>query len=340
MKLAGAEAARRLASKPDPTLAGILLYGPDPMLVALTRQDVVSRLVGPAGEAEMRVERMPASELRRGSGTLEDAVRARGFFPGPYVVIVEGAADGVAEPVLQALGDRRQGDAVIVVTASQLSARSALRKGFEGHAAGFAIALYPDPPSRGEVEARLSREGLAAEPDAVEALLGLAGEQDPGAFAQTLAVLALYLHGRSAPATAEDVTAIAPDAGEGDIDALIHSAAEGNTAAIGAQLKRLAASGTAPTALAIAASRHFRILHAAASAPDGAEAGLSSVRPPVFGPRRSRMAAQARRLGQPATEKALMLLTDADLALRSARPVPGMALMERTLIRIAMLAAR
>lgn len=340
MKLSGADNARRLAAKPEPDLAGILLYGPDPMLVSLVRQDVVLQLIGPEGEAEMRLDRVAAAELRKEGGALSDALRAQSFFPGPRVVLLDGGSDTIAEPVLQALADHRPGDAVLVLTAGQLAARSALRKAFEAHRSAYAAALYPDPPGRAEIEARLARAGIAARPDAVDVLLSLGAEQDPGAFAQTLGALALYLHDADAPASADDVAAVAPDAGEGDIDALIHSAAEGDAAAIGPQIKRLAASGTAPVALAIAASRHFRALHAAASASDGADAGLSRLRPPVFGPRRSRMAAQARRLGQPVIEKALMLLTDTDLALRSSRPVPGLALVERALIRIAMLAGR
>ncbi len=340
MKLPGAEAARRLAAKPDPALGAILLYGPDPMLVAMLRQEIVAGLIGPEGEAEMRLERIAAADLRRDRAALGDAMRAQGFFPGRRVVLVEGVTDTTAEPVLDALAEQGKGDAVIVATAGMLPARSGIRKGFEAARAAVAIALYPDPPNRAEIEARLGRAGIAADADAVDALVALGAEQDPGAFAQMLETLALYCHGSGRPAGVEDVVAVAPDAGEGDLDALIHGAAEGQVGVIVPQLKRLAASGTNPTTIAIAAGRHFRALHAAASAADGAEAGLSRLRPPVFGPRRSRMAAQVRKLGQPAIEKALVLLTDTDLALRSSRPVPGMALVERTLIRIAILASR
>ena len=70
-------------------------------------------------------------------------------------------------------------------------------------------------------------------------------------------------------------------------------------------------------------------------APDGPEAALARARPPVFGPRRARMAAQARALGAERLEAALGWITDTDLALRSSRPLPGLALVERLLLRIA-----
>lgn len=340
MKLSGAEAARRLAAKPDPALGAILLYGPDPMLVAMLRQEIVAGLIGPEGEAEMRLERIAAGDLRRDPAALGDAMRAQGFFPGRRVVLVEGVTDGAGDAVLGAMAERREGDAVIVATAGMLPARSNIRKGFEAARTAVAVALYPDPPNRAEIEAGLRRLGVGADAEALDALAALGAEQDPGAFAQMLEMLALYCHGRDGRAGVEDVAAVAPDAGEGDLDALIHGAAEGQVGVIVPQLRRLQASGTNPTAIAIAAGRHFRSLHAAASAADGAEAGLSRLRPPVFGPRRSRMAAQVRKLGQPAIERALGLITDTDLALRSSRPVPGMALVERTLIRIAILASR
>ena len=94
MKLAGAEAARFLA-KPDPARAGVLIYGTDPMRVALKRQEAILALIGPAGEGEMRLSRMQAGELRKDPALLSDAMRAVGFFPGPRVAFVEDATDGL-----------------------------------------------------------------------------------------------------------------------------------------------------------------------------------------------------------------------------------------------------
>jgi len=65
------------------------------------------------------------------------------------------------------------------------------------------------------------------------------------------------------------------------------------------------------------------------------------MRPPVFGPRRDRMLRQAQGWGAEKLQQGLTILTDTDLQLRSAaQRAPEMALMERALIRLAMLAAR
>ena len=47
----------------EPDRAGLLIFGADAMRVALKRQDAVLALIGPEGEAEMRLTRIAASDL-------------------------------------------------------------------------------------------------------------------------------------------------------------------------------------------------------------------------------------------------------------------------------------
>lgn len=117
-------------------------------------------------------------------------------------------------------------------------------------------------------------------------LEGLARSLDPGDFAQFVEKLALYKHGDAAPLLPEDIAAVAPPPPEAELDRLIELAAEGNPGGLATALAGLGAAGSA-TGIAIAAGRHFRLLHAAASATDGPEAALARARPPVFGPRRA-----------------------------------------------------
>jgi DNA polymerase-3 subunit delta len=105
-------------------------------------------------------------------------------------------------------------------------------------------------------------------------------------------------------------------------------------------LRNLYAQGVTPVTLCIGAMRHFRRLHVVASDPGGPAAGAGRLRPPVFGPRRDKIVRQAGQWGRDRLEKALTALTDVDLQLRSASTAPQNALMERTLIRLAMMARR
>ncbi|WP_343116219.1 DNA polymerase III subunit delta [Ostreiculturibacter nitratireducens] len=340
MKLSGA-AAVRYFSRPEPDRAGLLIFGADAMRVALRRQEVIAALIGPEGEAEMRLTRIPASDLRKDAALLSDAVRAQGFFPGPRVAFVEDATDTLAPTIAAALADWREGDAQIVVTSGSLTAKSALRKAFEEHANAYAIGIYDDPPSREEIEATLAKAGLREiGGDAMTDLLALARSLDPGDFRQTVEKIALYKHGDSAPLASADVAACAPATVEAEVDDVLHLVAEQRASEVGAMLRRLEGQGVNPVTLCIGAMRHFRALHAAASDPGGAAAGIARMRPPIFGPRRDRMLKQAQGWGVPRLEQAIALLVETDLTLRSSSRAPAMAVMERALIRLSMAGRR
>ncbi|OCX65789.1 DNA polymerase III subunit delta [Thioclava sp. SK-1] len=340
MKLTGIAATRYFAS-PDPERAGVLIFGADAMRVALRRQEIIKALIGPQGEEEMRLTRMQGGELRRDAARLMDAVKAVGFFPGLRVAFVEDATEGLTDVIAAALRDWRKGDAQIIVTAGTLNAKSKLRKAFEGHSNAVAIGIYDDPPSREEIDDILQKSGLRdISREAMTDLLNLGRALDPGDFRQTIEKLALYKHGDHTALTPEDVAACAPATIEAGIDDLLTIVAEGQMKALGPMMQRLEGQGVQPVALAIQSLRHFKALHAAASDPGGPGAGIAKMRPPIFGPRRDRMQRQAQAWGMFRLEAALADLIQADLTLRSTSRAPQMALMERTLLRLAHMASR
>ncbi len=340
MKLAGAAASRYFA-RPEPDRAGLLIFGADPMRVALKRQEVIAALIGPEGEAEMRLTRIPAADLRKDGALLADAVKAQGFFPGPRVAFLEDAADGLAPVVQAALADWRKGDAAIVVTAGALAAKSALRKLFEDHPNAYAAGIYDDPPGREEIEAVLKKAGLRdIGREAMTDLLALARDLDPGDFRQTVEKIGLYKHGDATPLLPDEVALCAPVTVEAEVDDLLHIVAEGRTAELGPMMRRLEGQGVGPVTLCIGTTRHFRNLHAAACDPGGAASGIGRLRPQVHFKSRDRMVRQAESWGVHRLEQALTVLTDTDLTLRSASRAPAMAVMERALIRLAMLGRR
>lgn len=341
MKLSPRDAPGYFA-RPDPDKTGLLIYGADAMRVALKRQEVIAALIGPQGEEEMRLTRIPSSELRKDPAMLGDAIKAQGFFPGPRVAFVEEATDTLAKTIKAALEDWQQGDAQVIITAGQLKASSALRKLFESHPRAYAAGIYDTPPTRGEIEADLKRAGLAQIGNgAMDALTALARELDPGDFRQTLEKVALYTIDAPQDATAQDVAQCAPLSVEAGVDDLLNIIADGRTGDLGPMMRRLEGQGINAVSLLIQATRHFKTLHAAASDPSGAAAGIGRVRPPVFGPRRDHMLRQAQNWGMYRLEDGLTALLETDLKLRSAgQNAPAMALVERCFIRMSMLARR
>lgn len=331
MKLSPRDATGYFA-KPDPAKTGMLVYGSDAMRVALKRQELLKALLGSAAEEEMRLTRIPASDLRKDPALLLDAIKAVGFFPGPRAAFVEDANENVAKPVLDALADWQQGDAQIIVTAGALKKTSKILKAFEGHQNAYATAIYDDPPNRAEIERMLREANLHPETDTMAVLTDLAQSLDPGDFRQTLEKLSLYKRGDATPLCGEDIANCAPTSTEADVDDILHVVAEARAAEIGPVMQKLQAQGVNAVTLTIMATRHFMTLYRVAANPGA----------PMWGVRdRARATRQARAWGAVKLETALGVLTETDLTLRSAgQHAPALALVERAFIRLAMLGAQ
>lgn len=324
MNLRGAQATKFFA-KPDPGTTGALIYGADAMRVALKRQELILNLAGPDAEQDMRLTRMTGQEAKSDPTAVTDALKAVGMFPGARVVFVDGATELQAGPILNALQDWAKGDAALVVTAGTLKKTSKLRKAFESHPNAASVGLYDDPMGRDEIEALVAAENLTCTPEARRDIDALAATLDPGDFRQTLTKIALYTNGEEV--TPQAVAAMAPATVDADMDEVILAAADGRAAQIGPLMQRLSGQGVAPVTLVIFATRHFQQLM-------GATLGNGQ----IWGKHAEATKRQARAWGTARCEQALALLMDTDLTLRSSSRAPAMAVMERALIRLAMMA--
>jgi DNA polymerase-3 subunit delta len=252
------------------------------------------------------------------------------------VAFVEDATDTTSDAILSALQDWLPGDANIVVTAGNLTAKSPLKTLFEKHPSALCIALTDDPPSREEVAALLSKAGLLQiEPAALVEITTLSLALDPGDFRQTLEKIGLYKHGDATALTATEVSDLAPGTVETDVLDVVSAALDGKPVELGLLMRRIEAQGVAAVTLCIQTLRYVRALHVATSDPGGVSAGIG--RSFGFGNRRSHMQAQATKWGGRALEQALSLLIETDLTLRSTSRAPAMSVMERALLRIAMM---
>lgn len=335
MKLAARDT-KKFLSHPVPAKSAMLIYGFDAMRVSLARATLVNALVGPKAADDMRLDRLAGSDLRKEPARLIDAIKAQGFFPGPRAVVVDDATNTLANAIGAALSEWREGDATLVVAAGQLKASDALRKLFESAQNAYAIPIYDDPPTRDEIQRDLEKAGLNnISTDAMIALVALGSTLDPGDFAQVLTKLSLYKLGDASPTSVSDIQAVAPATTEADLDDAIRAVAEGRAHDVAPQLQRLAGQGANAVSLCMGITRHFRQLHSAASDARGPEQWAEGSR--IFGPRKDQIVHQARRWGPMLLERALEVAMETDLTLRSSKPVPAQALVERACLRIAML---
>jgi DNA polymerase-3 subunit delta len=326
---------------PKKDATGLLIYGEDSSQIAIHKQDVIVALLGPDAEQDMRLTRLQAAQLRSDPGALLDAVKAVGFFPGPRAVVVEGATDGLAPILSEAITAWAPGDAQIIATANRLTARSALRKLFENANNAYAAAIYTAPVSRQSLETMLTQAGAPRLNDtAWHIMQDLAAHMPLGEIRQMIAKLALYKHGDSTPVSHDDILAVGPAVQDAELDDVLNATAEGQAHKIGPLLARLRDQGTQPVGMCIAATRHFKLLYTATCHPGGPSAGIAALRPPVFGPRRDRLQRQLKIWQRGGLEQALHLLVETDLALRNNATAPHMPMVERCLIRLAMMAAR
>ena len=269
MKLVG-DKANNYFTNPDNSHTAILIYGSDTMRVALRRQELLEALLGDNAEEEMRLTRMSGSDLRSDPALLLDGLKANGFFPGLRAVFVEGATDTNSAVIDAAMQDWQKGDAILVLTANQLNARSKLRKVIENNSNSVAVGIYNDPPNEKEIISIVSRYNLNNfESDAKKDLISLGRSLDPGDFQQTCEKLSLYKYKDESVITSTDINLCAPVTVDAALDEAIHIIADARSAEVGPMLSRLFGQGINPTTLCIAVTRHFRNLHSAASHPQG-----------------------------------------------------------------------
>jgi DNA polymerase-3 subunit delta len=339
VKLSGPDAARFCAA-PDGRRRGALIYGPDPAQTAQRREALALAIAGPNAEEEMRLDRMTGSDVRSDPARLDAALRAQGFFPGPRVVIVTAATDGLSEIIAAALTDAAAPDAFLLVTADALGPRSTLRRIFEEARDAVSAPCYGDAPNAGDIDALLrgAGAGRGADADAMEALSDVARDIGGGPFARLVEIVALHAASHGGPVELADVTACANAEGLSEADAAADAALSGDLETLRRALARLRAQGVSAVEVCLATQRKLRQLHGLAIQETGAaRAAIERLQPRQ---RRERVAAQLRSWSAARLERAARLMLETDAGLRGGSPAPPAALLERALLRIASETAR
>lgn len=324
---------------PDRRYKAALIYGEDGVEVSRRRGQLIKALIG-EGE-DHNLSQIDAGQARRDPAMVADALRAKGFFGGEPIVLIENGTDGLAEGLGDAISSISDDDAFLVVTAGVLPARSKLRKLFESEASAVAAPCYQTAMGRAEIDVFLKDAGVdAIEDAAVRDLVDFARSSDSGALTDLISRLALYAMDDPNPVSSADVMACLPGAGDADLDDVLDAVANGDAGKVGPIMSKLESQGVNATTLAISAMRKFKQLHAISSAGGSADAVISRLRPPVYGPRRDALARQARMWSMTKCEGALKLILETDTALRGGAAAAGYPMLERMLIRLALGAKR
>lgn len=335
----------RLLGKPASRPKAVLLHGDDAAQIVERREAIVQIVGGAEAEAEMRVARLTAAQCRADPAALDSALRARGFFPGDHVVVVTDATDALAAPLLAAARESAGAGSLLVVVAGALTTKSALRKGFEADPTLAAVPCDRAAPTRDEIRAQLAAHGVdAIDPDAADELVRLMAELDSLARTRLYEKLALWQHGSDSPLGMAAVLACAAPPGTGDADAVALAVLARDPAAVQRALMRALGQGADAVGLVLMVGRLARqLLEARLVYDDGgstAEAALGRVFPPIPRPLQAPLAAVLGRWTRPDLERLGRTVHTLDATLRQGGPTPVRALTERTLLRLALAAAR
>ena len=336
----------RFLERRDPAFAALLVYGPDAGLVrerALRlARSVVADLKDPFNAIELSDADLKAEPAR-----LVDEAAALSFAGGERVVRLRTVGDAAA-PAAKLLIDALDSgalkpNALTVIEAGDLSKGAKLRKMFEAAKRAATIPCYEDAPQdlRAMAEAAAAAEGLRFDPEAMERLTGLLGE-DRALSRSEVDKLILYvgpkgLRQEPGRIRLEDVEASLVDTISDASDDAAAAAADGDAAALALALHRMAGAGGSPIALLRALQRQFsRLLEAQAQVARGATPAdaMKRLRPPVFFKEQRAFQARLRRWPLARIEAALDALLAAEIAAKRTG-APQAAIAERAAFALA-----
>ena len=317
---------------------GYLIWGRDESLVAQYRDHVIVTIAGPDAYQDFRVERIELEELVATPERLELAVSAHGFFEGQRVVCLNNANDR-ATPHLKGILESHDNDmATLIVTAGSLKPASKLRKLFETSLDLVATTIYSDHPNDRLVHDMLSKAGIRDVPfDVSQYLTFRLREHAPSLAPMQIEKIALYKANDSTPLSIGDINVCFPETVTLAVDALLDAVIAKKPILVGSAFRKLEDRDRNPVMLCIRAKRIFRNLLKISSHPEGFNAGLMGISPPVFGTRRAHLINCARIWGVEAIQTALIELARVDRKIRTGGSLPKYSLIERTFLRIALL---
>ena len=332
----------KLLDKPDPTIAAVLFYGSDAMRVGLKRQEYLENLLGPNAEQEMRLTRFSGDNILKDRTAVFDAVKSVGFFPGQRAVLIENTSDKTSKIIIECIETWNKTDAHIVVTSGLLRPTSQLRKAFETFKNTLAAPIYDNPLTEMEIKTELTRAGIQInDPGIMENLYNLSKKLEPGDFRNTLEKIYLYKLNDKSPLTTKDISLCSPISAEANLEDIVHAVSDGNTNKINQILNRLQAQGVQPVTLCLSFQRHFKLLLNLKNHRGTSLEAISGYKPPIFGTRRNAILNQLKLWNEETLKIALSFFVELDLDLRSSTSCyPSLAITERVLIRVAMIARR
>ncbi len=242
-------------SSPDPSIRGVLVYGPDAGLVSERSRHLGRKVVDDLDDP-FNVSRLSEADVAADPGRMADEIGARSLMGGERLVFVEGAGTSSAaalEPLLDGLSK----DVMLVVTAGDLKPSARLRKIFESGSGVAALPCYAD--NARSIDALIGEEmraaGLEISGPARSYLASILGADRMVSLSE-IRKLCLYCADRG-KIELEDIETICADASASTFDEIVDAACEGRPDALETTYRRAIEAGVSETAILIVFMRHL-----------------------------------------------------------------------------------
>lgn len=233
---------RQALDRADPLVRLYLIYGPDESVA----RALLARLVRAMGPEAERID-LDSATLKADPARLADEAAAIPMFGDRRYIVVTLDTPEAAIDAIKALLQASVAGNPVVVLAGALRGTHALVKLAVSDSASMAFACYPAEGRQAtDLAINMAREhGLRLHGDIAQQIVERCGG-DRGLMMQEIDKLALYVD--AAPERPRDVDrdayqAIAAGEGDADLSDVVNAAFDGNGAAVGAELARLAAVG-------------------------------------------------------------------------------------------------
>jgi DNA polymerase-3 subunit delta len=325
---------------PGNDIIAVLIYGPDNGLVR-ERAEILTTVIAGRRDDPFLVAELTPADLRDDPTRLMDEAQALPFGGGRRVVRLRSATNGQAGTLKSILEALSATDAItpalIIAEAGELRPADKLRKLFESTERAAAIACYLDD-GRGLEQViieTLARYKLRPSADARSWLAQHLGA-DRMITRNELEKLALYCNGQT-DVTLNDCLAVIGDSAVSDLEQAVFAAANGDFSALDTALARAFREGVSPIAVIRTAMRHLQRLHQVTGAVDegvALDAAIKTLKPPPFFKVADRFRAQARVWPVGHLERALEILSEAELKCKTTG-MPDQLVCSRALMQVA-----
>ena len=331
MKLTKRDIAAFMA-KPSRSHRAVLFFGPDEGQVGMYRRQSLSALISDPGDT-MAVTHLTGDKVASEPSLLFEAMSAMSLLGDTPVVILDSATDKCSPVVKEALS-MPECQNFLIVAAGDLAARSPLRALFEKEKNLAAFACYRD---EGEtlmrfLEGAFRERGIRIERDALHYLSAHMGN-DRAVTIQEIEKISLFL-GEEKSLSLRDAQLLVGGNDNFTLDDLCMALGSANHAALFSLADKLLMEGTHGVAILRSASRHFDRLRAAKYKMlegKNAEDAMNALRPPVFYKYKPAFGKQVARLSEQKITRALAILQQGEIAIKSSKDPAAYCLQALTL---------